>query len=94
MTLHMADAALERARLCFAQIEAHAPLNPQFDDIPEPVAPAPDEAAALRAEAADQIAKARALIDECGYGRRTPELEELQAVLAGTRPYASLPPRV
>lgn len=31
-----------------------------------------------------ELAKARALIDECGYGRRVPELEDAEKRLAGT----------
>jgi hypothetical protein len=37
---------------------------------------------------------ARKLIADCGYHRRDEELAELDAVLAGARRFADLPPRV
>jgi hypothetical protein len=37
---------------------------------------------------------ARKLIAECGYHRRDEELAELDAVVAGARRFADLPPRV
>lgn len=82
MRLHMADAALERTRLCLARIDADAPLNHHFDDIPEPTKPGPEEAAKLLAEAKDQAQIARKLIDECGYGRRSQAIADLEADLA------------
>ncbi|MCB9958812.1 MAG: TIR domain-containing protein [Rhodospirillaceae bacterium] len=82
MKLFMADAALERCRLCLARIDADAPLNHHFDDIPEPAKPGPEEAAKLLAEAKEQAQIARKLIDECGYGRRSQAIADLEAELA------------
>jgi tetratricopeptide (TPR) repeat protein len=95
MRLFLCDMALERARLAFARIEAFAPLRGMLDDNPpKPVAPDETEAARLKAEAAENVAAARKLITDCGYHRRDEELAELEAVLAGTRKFADLPPRV
>ncbi|HEX8165414.1 MAG TPA: TIR domain-containing protein [Beijerinckiaceae bacterium] len=95
MRLFLCDRALERARLAFARIEAFAPLNGMIDGgPPQPVAPEAEEAARLREEARVNLAEARKLIAECGYHRRDEELAELEAVLAGERRFADLPPRV
>jgi hypothetical protein len=56
--------------------------------------PDPDAAAALKEEARNQLDVARKLIAECGYHRRDEELAELDAVVAGGRRFADLPPRV
>ncbi|MCB9958809.1 MAG: TIR domain-containing protein [Rhodospirillaceae bacterium] len=82
MRLHMADAALERVRLCFARIDAVAPLKHHFPDIPEPTKPDAEEAAALLAEARNQALVARKLIDQCGYGRRSQAIADLEVELA------------
>jgi TIR domain len=96
MRLHLCDMALERARLAFARIEAFAPLNGVLEtDSPEkPAVPSADEIAALRQEAAKQLAIAADYIEKCGYHRRDEELAELQAVLKGEKQFAALPPRV
>jgi hypothetical protein len=87
--------ALERARLAFARIEAFAPLNGMIDEgTPQPIVPEAEEAARLREEARANLAEARRLVRECGYHRRDEELAELEAVLAGERRFADLPPRV
>jgi hypothetical protein len=70
-------------------------LNGLVEPSPPPPAP-PDaaEAAALRGAASEQLDIARKLIAECGYHRRDDELSELDAVVAGHRRFADLPPRV
>jgi len=95
MRLYLCDIALERARLALGRIEAFAPLNGLVEPSPPPPAP-PDaaEAAALRGAASEQLDIARKLIAECGYHRRDDELSELDAVVAGHRRFADLPPRV
>ncbi|WP_158815703.1 toll/interleukin-1 receptor domain-containing protein [Methylocapsa sp. S129] len=95
MRLFLCDMALERARLAFARIEAFAPLNGLIDDgPPKPVLPDAAEAERLKEEARTNLGIARKLITECGYHRRDEELAELEAVLAGQRRFAELPPRV
>jgi tetratricopeptide (TPR) repeat protein len=95
MRLFLCDMALERARLAFARIEAFAPLNGMIDEgTPQPIVPEAEEAARLREEARANLAEARRLTRECGYHRRDEELAELEAVLAGERRFADLPPRV
>ena len=94
MKLYLCDLALQRARLAFARIEAFAPLNGLLDDNAPPAAPDAATIQDLEAQAAQQLATARALITECGYHRRDGELAELEAVSGGTRPFADLPPHV
>jgi hypothetical protein len=95
MRLHLCDMALERARLAFSHIAAFAPLNGLIDDSPpQPVPPGAEESAKLAEEARANLATARELIERCGYRRRDEELAELEAVLAGHRRFADLPPRV
>ena len=95
MRLFLCDTALERARLCFAIIEAFAPLNGMLEDSPpKPVAPDAAESARLRAEATASLDEARKLVMDCGYHRRDDELAELEAALTGSRRFAELPPRV
>ena len=95
MRLFLCDAALERARLAFARLEAFAPLSGLVDDGPaKPALPDAAEAARLREEATAGLATARKLIAECGYHRRDEELAELEDVAAGRRRFADLPPRV
>jgi hypothetical protein len=95
MRLFLCDMALERARLAFARIETFAPLNELIDDSPsKPERPSEVERKSLQDEAAKQLAIAADYIATCGYHRRDEELAELQAVLAGKRTFASLPPRV
>jgi tetratricopeptide (TPR) repeat protein len=95
MRLYLCDCALERARLALARREAFAPLAGLVEPSPPPPYP-PDTAggAALREEARDQLDIARKLIAGCGYHRRDEELAELDAVVAGRRRFADLPPRV
>ena len=95
MRLFLCDMALERARLAFARIEAFAPLNGLVDACP-PMRALPYAAVAARLGevARANLDEARKLIAECGYHRRDEELAELQAVLAGERRFADLPPRV
>jgi hypothetical protein len=59
-----------------------------------PLRPPPAATASLRDEARKQLVVARELIAECGYHRRAAELAELDAVVAGRRRFADLPPRV
>jgi len=96
MRLSLCDMALERGRLAFAKIKAFAPLNGllEKDNPPKPVVPDAAEIAALKEEAAKQIAIAADTIESCGYHRRDEERDELQAVLRGERKFADLPPRV
>jgi tetratricopeptide (TPR) repeat protein len=95
MRLYCCDCALEGARLALAQREAFAPLNGLVEPSPPPpVLPDSDEAARLREEARKELDVARKLIAECGYHRRDEELAELDAVIAGGRRFADLPPRV
>jgi len=95
MRLYVCDVALERARLALACIAAFAPLNGLIDDSPpKPEPPGAEESAKLAEEALVNLAAARALIESCGYHRRDEELAELEAVLAGHRRFADLPPRV
>jgi hypothetical protein len=95
MRLYLCDTALERARLAFARIEPFAPLNGLIDDSPPlPEPPSESERERLHEEAAKQLAVAADYITKCGYHRRDEELEELEAVLAGNRRFADLPPRV
>jgi tetratricopeptide (TPR) repeat protein len=94
MRLYLCDCALERARLAFAQREAFAPLAGLVAPSSPPVLPDPSDAAALSEEAREQLDVARKLIAECGYHRRDEELAELDAVTAGRRLFADLPPRV
>ena len=95
MRLHLCDMALERARVALARIEGFAPLNGLLDQGP-PKPELPDVATMeqLKAEATDHLAAARAIITDCGYHKHDDELAELDAVLAGTRRFAELPPRV
>ena len=95
MRLFLCDCALERARLALARREDFAPLNGLVARSLPPPAP-PDDAAAARLteEARVQFDAARRLIAECGYHRRDEELSELDAVVAGRRRFADLPPRV
>jgi hypothetical protein len=95
MRLYLCDCALEGARLALAQREAFAPLNGFVEPSPPtPVSPDPEAAAALGEKARKQVDVARKLIAECGYHRRDEELAELDAVVAGARRFADLPPRV
>ena len=95
MRLYLCDIALERARLALARSEAFAPLNGLVEpSSPPPAPPAAAEAAALKDEALKQLDIARKLIATCGYHRRDEELAELDAVVAGARRFADLPPRV
>ena len=95
MRLYLCDCALERARLALTRLEAFAPLNGLVEPSPPPPA-LPDAAAAagLREEARKELDSARKLIADCGYHRRDEELSELDAVVAGRRRFADLPPRV
>jgi tetratricopeptide (TPR) repeat protein len=95
MRLYWCDCALEGARLALAWLEAFAPLNGLVEPSPpRPVLPDATAAAALREEARKELEVARKLIAECGYHRRDEELAELDAVVAGGRRFADLPPRV
>ena len=95
MRLFLCDAALERARLAFARVEAFAPLNGLVDNSPpKPALPGTEETARLKQDAKAHLDKARKLIADCGYHRRDEELAELDAVLAEKRRFADLPPRV
>ena len=95
MRLFLCDAALERARLAFARLEAFAPLNGLVDDSPaKPALLDAADAARLREEATANLATARKLIADCGYHRRDEELAELEDVAARRRRFADLPPRV
>jgi hypothetical protein len=95
MRLFLCDCALERARLALARHEAFAPLNGLVEPSrPPPALPDAATAAALREEARRQLDAAHKLIAECGYHRRDEELSELDAVVAGRRRFADLPPRV
>jgi tetratricopeptide (TPR) repeat protein len=95
MRLYLCDCALERARLALARREAFAPLAGLVEPSPPPpVLPDTGAGAALREEARKQLGAARKLIAECGYHRRDEELAELDAVAAGRRRFADLPPRV
>jgi hypothetical protein len=95
MRLFLCDRALERARLAFARLEAFAPLNGLVDATPpKPALPDAVEAARLRDEVRAGLDVARKLIADCGYHRRDEELAELDAVRAGRRRFADLPPRV
>ena len=95
MRLCLSDIALERARLALARNEAFAPLNGLCEPSPPPpVLPDAAAASALRDVARTQLDIARKLIVECGYHRRDEELRELDAVAAGARRFADLPPRV
>ena len=95
MRLYLCDCALEGARLALARREAFAPLNGLVEpSLPPPVLPDPDATAALTEEARKELDVARKLIAECGYHRRDEELAELDAVVAGGRRFADLPPRV
>ena len=55
---------------------------------------APSEANSSADAARADLDMARKLIADCGYHRRDEELAELDAVLAGARRFAELPPRV
>ena len=95
MRLYLCDIALELARLALARREGFAPLNGLVEpSSPPPAPPAAEEAAALKDEALKQLDIARKLISTCGYHRRDEELAELDAVVAGARRFADLPPRV
>ncbi len=95
MRLVLCDLALERVRLAMAQREVFAPLNGLVEPSPPPPAlPDPVEAPRLLDEARKELDAARKLIAECGYHRRDEELAELDAVVAGRRRFADLPPRV
>jgi tetratricopeptide (TPR) repeat protein len=95
MRLYWCDCALEGARLALARREAFAPLNGLVEPSPpRPVLPDATAAAALREEARKELDVARKLVAECGYHRRDEELAELDAVVAGGRRFADLPPRV
>jgi tetratricopeptide (TPR) repeat protein len=95
MRLFLCDCALERARLALARREAFAPLAGLVEPSPPPpVSLDAAEAAPLREEALNQLDVARRLIADCSYHRRDEELAELDAVVAGRRRFADLPPRV
>jgi hypothetical protein len=59
-----------------------------------PALPDAAEASAFAERARAELDIARKLIADCGYHRRDEELHELDAVLAGRRRFADLPPRV
>jgi hypothetical protein len=95
MRLYLCDGALERARVGLARIETFAPLNRLVEPSPPPPAlPDPAATAALQEDARKQLDIARKLIAKCGYHRRDEELSELDDVVAGSRRFADLPPRV
>ena len=96
MKIYLCDMAIERARLAFAQIEAFAPLNGllETDHPPKPAPPSADGVAGLKREAAAQLKIGENYVATCGYHKRDEELAELEAVLAGLRRFAGLPPRV
>jgi hypothetical protein len=95
MRLYWCDCALESARLALAQRETFAPLAGLIEPSPPPPAsPDAGTTASLKDEARKQLDIARKLIAECGYHRRDAELAELDAVIAGRRRFADLPPRV
>ena len=95
MRLYLCDIALERARLALARRGAFAPLSGLVAPSPPPPAlPDAAGAASLGEEARKQLIVARRLIADCGYHRRDEELAELDAVVAGARRFADLPPRV
>ena len=79
--------ALARRRL--SRRSAASPSRP-----PPPPSLDAAGASALRDEARQQLDVARKLISTCGYHRRDEELAELDAVVAGARRFADLPPRV
>jgi tetratricopeptide (TPR) repeat protein len=96
MRLHLCDAALGRARLALARIEAFAPLYgvSENESPPKPERLNYGKIAELKREAEEQIDVASNHIEECGYHRRDDELAELQAVVRGERRFAELSPRV
>jgi hypothetical protein len=61
---------------------------------PKPERPSEAERKSFHDEAAKQLAIAADYITTCGYHRRDEELAELQAMVAGCRRFADLPPRV
>ena len=61
---------------------------------PPPVRPEAAAVASLNEGARKELDVARKLVAECGYHRRDEELAELDAVIAGARRFADLPPRV
>jgi hypothetical protein len=78
-----------------AQREAFAPLNGLVAaSLPPPATTDAAEAVRLLEGARVQLDAARKLIADCGYHRRDEELSELNAVVAGRRRFADLPPRV
>ncbi|MGZ9020553.1 MAG: hypothetical protein ACXW3S_11445, partial [Rhodoplanes sp.] len=83
-------------RLAFAQIEAFAPLNGllEMDNPPKPSPPSAGEIARLKSEAGEELKTAEKYMATCGYHKRDEELAELEAVVAGSRRFAELPPRV
>ena len=76
MRLYLCDAALERARLAFAKIEAFAPLNGMLekDNPPKPTVPSAEQITELKSEAEKQLKIAADYIETCGYHRRDEEL--------------------
>ncbi len=95
MRVFFCDCALERTRIALARREAFAPLNGLVDNgPPKPTLPTAAEAAELFEKARSDLEVARKLIADCGYHRRDEELAELDAVFAGVRDFADLPPRV
>ena len=82
---------MERARLALARRDAFAPLNGLVELSPSP--PAAAATARLRDEARRELDVALKLIAECGYHRRDEELAD-EAVIAGSRRFDDLPPRV
>ena len=92
MKLHLCDMALERARLALWRHHGFAPLAGLVEGQPEK--PAPDPSPEHETEARAQLALAREYIETCGYHKRDAELAELEAVLAGQRTPADLPPHV
>jgi hypothetical protein len=95
MRLYWCDCALEGARLALARREAVAPLAGLVErSPPPPVRPEAAAVASLNEGARKELDVARKLVAECGYHRRDEELAELDAVIAGARRFADLPPRV
>ena len=104
LALERARLALAR-REAFAPLDGRVEKSPPPPAVPDaarrrPTSPPPPalpdaaEAARLFNEAREQLDVARKLIAECGYHRRDEEVAELDAVVAGSRRFADLPPRV
>ena len=80
MLLHLTDYHLESARLALV-VELLVEQGHSFSKDPNLLSPISQERELEQLSVEEHIAEAKALIEKTGYGRRTPELEYLEAFI-------------